>query len=235
MIRLIGWDLDDTLVDDMGATQQGLSELAEYLGIRDLERLSEQWSIASDYWFEQYLAGHVSLEENRIRRIIETASACGIAMGNSRALQAFTVYRTGYERGWQPFWDTISFLQKIRSLGIPVGIVTNGDGPTQRRKLAVAGIDRWVSIVLISGEFGAAKPDPSIFRQLLNLAGCQPHESVFVGDRVDKDILPARALGMHAFHINRGSQQSGDIKNLLELGDALKALDPHLSSLGGMI
>ena len=36
------------------------------------------------------------------------------------------------------------------------------------------------------------------------MAGCQPHHSVMVGDRLDNDILPAKKLGMRTVWIRKG-------------------------------
>lgn len=38
----------------------------------------------------------------------------------------------------------------------------------------------------------------------VELAGCQPHNSVMVGDRLDNDIAPAKSLGMETVWIRKG-------------------------------
>lgn len=43
-----------------------------------------------------------------------------------------------------------------------------------------------------------------IFAKALELADCQPHNSVMVGDRLDNDIRPAKALGMKTVWIRKG-------------------------------
>jgi len=48
----------------------------------------------------------------------------------------------------------------------------------------------------ISAVVGLRKPDFQIFEYALKKAGCQPEESLMIGDRVDNDIKPAKALGM---------------------------------------
>ena len=43
-----------------------------------------------------------------------------------------------------------------------------------------------------------------IFEKTLELAGCQPCDSVMVGDRLDNDIRPAKNLGMRTVWIRKG-------------------------------
>jgi FMN phosphatase YigB (HAD superfamily) len=42
------------------------------------------------------------------------------------------------------------------------------------------------------------------FAAVARLAGAEPGEIVYVGDRVDNDVLPAIAAGMTAVHLRRG-------------------------------
>ena len=88
----------------------------------------------------------------------------------------------------------------------PIGIVTNGPTEVQRAKLDLLGIDRLVDFVLVSEEFGAAKPDPAIFREALRLAEVSAEEALFVGDSVEFDMAGARAAGIPTVWMNRHGQ-----------------------------
>ena len=55
-----------------------------------------------------------------------------------------------------------------------------------------------------SAELGVAKPNKLIFERAFELAGCQPQNSVMVGDRLDNDIAPAKSLGMRTVWIRKG-------------------------------
>ena len=48
------------------------------------------------------------------------------------------------------------------------------------------------------------KPDPAIFRYALSVAGCAPEQALMIGDRLDNDIFPAKALGMKTLRITQG-------------------------------
>ena len=61
----------------------------------------------------------------------------------------------------------------------------------------------------ISDDWGVSKPDPAFFEQTLALTetarpGVSPDEILYVGDRTDNDVLPARAAGMRTALLRRG-------------------------------
>jgi putative hydrolase of the HAD superfamily len=112
----------------------------------------------------------------------------------------------------------------------PIGIVTNGPVEVQRAKVDLLGVDSFVDFIIISEEFGVAKPDPRIFAEALRLAGVPAAEAVFVGDSPEFDMLGARAAGIPAVWINRHGlpwQESGPppVRELRSLGDLPKLLD----------
>ncbi|MDT0377563.1 HAD family hydrolase [Streptomyces sp. DSM 42041] len=58
--------------------------------------------------------------------------------------------------------------------------------------------------VATSGEWGVAKPDPAFFARLIEVAGAEPHEIVYVGDHPVNDVTPAAAAGLRTAHLRRG-------------------------------
>ena len=113
----------------------------------------------------------------------------------------------------------------------PIGIVTNGPTEVQRAKLELLGIERFVDFVLVSEEFGVAKPDPMIFREALRLAEVAPEEAIFVGYSVEFDMAGARAAGIPTVWVNRderpwtepGPAPTRHIRSLADLPQLLGA------------
>lgn len=52
----------------------------------------------------------------------------------------------------------------------------------------------YIKLIVASAEEGVAKPDKRIFEIALDKANCEPQAAVMIGDRVDNDIVPAKAL-----------------------------------------
>ena len=61
-------------------------------------------------------------------------------------------------------------------------------------------------MVVISEIVHLFKPDPAIFQYGLTEAKIAPEAAVFVGDRPDNDIGPAKAAGMKTVRFKRGMQ-----------------------------
>jgi FMN phosphatase YigB (HAD superfamily) len=96
--------------------------------------------------------------------------------------------------------DAVDCPTELASLGLLVGIV--GNQPAATEQWASAALP---AVVISSSEsLGVRKPDQRFFERLVELAGCEPGELAYVGDRVENDIVPAAAAGLVAVHVRRG-------------------------------
>lgn len=82
-----------------------------------------------------------------------------------------------------------------------LAVVTNGMPELQREKASLAGIDRLVDVIVVSGDVGRAKPDPAPCVAALDQLGVAPEEAVMVGDSLEKDVPAGAAAGMHTIWI----------------------------------
>lgn len=64
-------------------------------------------------------------------------------------------------------------------------------------------------VLAISDELDLEKPDPRIFEWALAQAQVRPEEAAIIGDRIDNDIRPAKALGMRTAWLRLGHQRRG--------------------------
>lgn len=86
-------------------------------------------------------------------------------------------------------------LRRLRERGLKLGIVANQ--PTMaRERLARAGIGDLFDCQGLSAVTGYRKPDPRAFRVVADALDVPPAACIVVGDRIDNDVVPARALGM---------------------------------------
>jgi putative hydrolase of the HAD superfamily len=93
-------------------------------------------------------------------------------------------------------------LSYLHSAGLKLGVVSNWDSRL-RRTLQGLGILAHFDFVVASHEVGYEKPHPAMFQRALEFAGEPPASALHVGDSLDADILPARALGMRALWVGR--------------------------------
>ena len=64
-------------------------------------------------------------------------------------------------------------------------------------------------VLAVSEELGTEKPEPRIFEWALAEAGVLPAQAMMIGDRIDNDIKPAKALGMQTLWLRLGHEGRG--------------------------
>ena len=89
---------------------------------------------------------------------------------------------------------------------MPIAVITDGDPGVQEGKLASLGLLDAVDCVVISDRFGREfrKPNPKPFQHALATLGVPAHLAVCIGDRPDKDVAGAHALGIRAVRVRTG-------------------------------
>jgi putative hydrolase of the HAD superfamily len=104
---------------------------------------------------------------------------------------------------WAPAFQTLgaaeALLEALRSRGIKTGVILNSwpdPGRVLRGDIERAGLTGLLDTIVISSEVGMRKPDPGIFRLALDELGVEPHDAMFVGDRLETDVQGAANLGM---------------------------------------
>lgn len=88
----------------------------------------------------------------------------------------------------------------------PIGVVTGGHGPVQRRKLDRTGLSAHVDLLVSPVEARAFKPDPA----LLDLAAStlSGDRYVVVGDSVAGDLEPALELGFETVLVGASDERA---------------------------
>lgn len=98
--------------------------------------------------------------------------------------------------------DVRPCLTELRAAGFTVVIA--GNQPA-RRTAQLAALDLGVAACRTSEELGVSKPDAAFFTRVLELTGHEdPSRVLYVGDRVDNDVLPAAAVGIRTCWLRRG-------------------------------
>jgi HAD superfamily hydrolase (TIGR01549 family) len=127
--------------------------------------------------------------------------------------------------------DAAPCLRELRRRDFKIGIAGNQpDGAVE----ALKALDLAADILVSSASLGVSKPAPEFFAKLVEIARVPASAIAYVGDRLDNDVLPARAAGMKTVFLLRGPWASVQAKkpeakladvtldNLLDLPDALE-------------
>lgn len=97
--------------------------------------------------------------------------------------------------------DARPALSALRRLGVRVVVAGN---QTVRAGQLLRELDLPADLVVTSGEWGVAKPQPEFFHRVLEVAQTAPSATLYVGDHPANDVFPAKAAGLRTAHVRRG-------------------------------
>jgi putative hydrolase of the HAD superfamily len=258
--RALLFDLDDTLVVEEPAAVASFSAAAqvavtqhqvdgERLALAARERARELWYSAPThpYCMRVGISSWEGLwcrfegEETNVRWLREWSpryrrEVWSLALADQGIQDPVLAEELGERYGTEcrlrheRFADVPACLEGLRDSYV-LGLITNGASCLQREKLATAGLSEYFDVVVVSGEFGVGKPDPSIFKHALTQLGSQSERAVMIGDSLARDVDGAIAAGLGAIWVNRsGSRRPEDRPDLVEVS-SLDDLQAALESL----
>jgi len=126
----------------------------------------------------------------------------GIA-GDHAALTGRFLRRFWNPDNWAVFDDVISAIDRLRGLGIRVGVLSNASSDLVDL-LDRLGLLRHLDFTVVSALERTKKPDRRIFEPALRCAGTVPDETVHVGDMYIEDVLGPQHIGVRALLMERG-------------------------------
>jgi putative hydrolase of the HAD superfamily len=156
------------------------------------------------YYLEHQLEGRdpASLDDLRDRCaevLREALGLPGLDHAEARAVMLGSIR-------FSAFADSAPALQELRSRGLRLVVTSNWDCSLDG-VLEDAGLLELVDGVVSSATAGVRKPDPHLFAQALELAGCTAEHAVHVGDSPSGDVGGATAAGIRAVLLQRGGER----------------------------
>jgi len=89
-----------------------------------------------------------------------------------------------------------------------LGLVSNFDDSQAGHEIMLdTGVRDLFDAIIISADVGMRKPNPLIFKRILELMRLDAHDILFVGDTPHDDVLGAKRAGMHAAWIRRPDKE----------------------------
>lgn len=220
MIRAIVFDFGGTLDGDGLHWLDRFGSLYAELG---LQIPREQIRAAFDF-AEQQSLGEPAIREARLEEMVARHLGwqwqhLGIA---NIELQGECVRRFVF-RVRSAAARNVPILAALAQRGLRLGVISNGCGNT-----AVLcdelGYSPYLAVVLDSTCVGLSKPDPQFFRDAAERLALAAAEILMVGDSLERDIRPAKEIGMCTAWLNptaskRNSAADFQLTRLAELRD----------------
>ena len=199
MINTIVFDLGGVLID----WNPKYVFLKEFRG--DREKMN--WffeNICTSEWNEQQDAGY-SLEQATLERI-------ALFPEHERLIRMYYgewEQMLGYE-----LTGTVEILKKLhQSTDYSIYALTNWSGETFPVALQKFHFLSWFEGIVVSGDEKLVKPDPAIYKLLLERYGLDATTCVFIDDRAD-NVQAAVDLGFKGIPFSNGQQLHKELQNL---------------------
>jgi len=114
---------------------------------------------------------------------------------------------------WVVYDDVEPVLDELRRDGFRLGVVSNWDSRLPRL-LGNLGLAEYFETVGVSHLERVEKPDPVLFRRVLERLGARPDQALHVGNMPDMDIDGARAAGIDGVLVDRSGRNDAAVADL---------------------
>lgn len=180
--EVILFDLGGVLMDFAG-----LQRLADLCGEPNSPDLRSRW--AASPWLQAFERGHCDAE----------AFCAGIVADWDLDLtpNEFLVEFRSWPKG--PFDGALDVLRSLHGR-IQIGCLSNTNPIHWQLHLERWGVVQYFDRTFVSHELGMMKPDPEIYRYVVQRFGIAPQRVLFLDDSKD-NVVAAREVGMKAEHV----------------------------------
>lgn len=163
------FDLDDTLYSERDFEKSGIEFVYNFFEIKHID-----------------LGSILKNRKNWVAQIINGSN------NQITSQMVLDIYRNHLPT-IQLYKDSKIFLEKLRSQGNEMSLITDGRSITQRNKLRALGIESYFKNIVISEEVNSEKPSEYNFRKVMN--NKHPGNYIYIADNPNKDFITPNKLG----------------------------------------
>lgn len=194
-LKLAIWDMDGTIVDSREVIQAAMCKAFGLCGLPEPE-----------YEATRKVIG-LGLEE-----------ACGILApdyddvpGLSLAYKQAFVARRSEENFREPLYEgAVETLERLASEGWLIAMATGKSHRGIRAIFEMHPLEQYFDTIWCADD-GPGKPHPHMVEQAMKALGCEPHQSLIIGDAVH-DISMGRNAGIHTMGVSWGFGRAEELE-----------------------
>lgn len=198
-IKVCVFDAYGTLFDINAAARQCATEPGR-------ENFARLWPVISAHWREKQLSYSWLLNilkeysdfwvvtENALEYALESQ---GLASDNGLKERLLSLYKE-----LETFSEVKAVLSKLNAMKVKCAILSNGSKPMLNSAVNSSGINDYIETFISADEVGVFKPDPKVYRLVLNHLPVIEDQVLFVSSN-GWDIAGAGLFGFKTLWINR--------------------------------
>jgi putative hydrolase of the HAD superfamily len=192
--KAVIFDLFGTLVPSLSLEEyrNAMRQIATVLSVSP-EDLSSMWMSTA----RQRETGEFSTKEDNFEYICRELQVC---IDNEKIKRAAQISSMFTKNLFKPRSNTIEVITEIKSRGYKTGLITNcaSDVPAFWEG---TNFPTLFNVTLFSSVVGLAKPDPVIYRLMLERLNVEPDDCLYIGDGSSHELEGASQVGMKAILI----------------------------------
>ncbi len=222
-VRAIVFDLFDTLLHDVKFDfDSGLSYLHENILSKDTDK-AEFLDYAATYWKGLYDKrsednSEVAFEDE----LLDFQNKYGFKVNYQ--LEDILFNFALEVNATELFNDTISTLEQLNLLGIPVYLLSNSifKKNVMKKIINQYDLEKYFINIQFSADYKVRKPHKDLFKIVFDDiknydASIEKEQVYFIGDNFEADILGAESFGFTPVFINRTQDTNINNKNFIEI------------------
>ncbi len=200
MIKVIIFDLDDTLYEERAFVESGFKAVANYI--------QEHFGIDKIEFFKTLMN---SLEKQGRGRNFDIALINYNLYDKNLVPKLVEVYRS-HKPSIKLYPEVINTLQALRNKRFLLGLITDGLETVQHNKVQSLGIEGLFDLIVYTDKLGkhTQKPSQYPYEVVLRHFGVTAEEVIYVGDNPCKDFIGAKKLGFKSVRVLKGEHK--DVK-----------------------
>ena len=186
-MKVICFDLDDTLYKEIDYLKSAYREIAEYA--------AGQYTGCSDsVYFLTIKAYNRMLDA--YREGLNAFEELNMFLGLEQPISDYLYIYRNHKPKISLSEDVVQTLDALKAKGVCVGLITDGRSIQQRNKIEALGLSQWIDEkdMVISEEFGSEKPALANYEFFMKRYP-ECHDFTYVGDNLKKDFIAPNALG----------------------------------------
>lgn len=202
MIRLITFDLDETLWDGADVILRAEAEMIQWVAEKIPNFANQYRTRATDVRTETLVKRpRIHYDFNKIRAAVveEILHECGLRTSEACELAnaALCIFH-GKRNQLQLNADAIALLRELGELYV-LASISNGTSEVHRSPLK-----DYFELSVYARNMGTRKPDPAMFEVVLSHTKTLPQQAIHVGDHPIEDLEVAKRVGMHTIQYYTG-------------------------------
>ncbi len=120
------------------------------------------------------------------------------------------LYHAVEMHGLEPVPGIEQLLRDLKCRGVRLAVISNAPADQTMHRLRELGFTGYFDLVVTPETFGVKKPHPDVYLKTLAGLGVAPKDAAMIGDKMNRDVIPPRDVGIYGIHAAYGSMETAD-------------------------